>query len=491
MPRFDFQVVGDYGILRSAEYDSQDTVNMYIVNDSTAKKPTSLQPMAGRNLLTNLPLAAPVRDNGMYRVRNTGFIVSEKNLYTLSNGNDLEEVAQIDSLGSAIAWANSPQELAIVDDVNLYSYNLSTGDFQVITAIQAVGFPVQPQMIYYQDSRFILSFKDSAQYFYSSFATTTQGSLEQWDPSNYFIQQSRPDLSVGISGANERLFLFGQESVENWAPYTTPNLLPFYRDNNFIYEFGSPVKTSIVKGVNDSMQGQPVSSFVGWLATNNLGSGCFVMTNSGTPIKVSSEAVDLRLSKLTNLNDCVSTVYKIGAHIFIENTFRTDQLTLVLDVATGKWFRKERLNGTQSLINSHMYLNGTHYVGSATENGIFELSDSFLMDNDENMRRARSTITFTDSAYKRICGNMFEVDFEAGNVEQGENPVAYLSISYDGGRTYGNARPTTMGKIGKYRWKAQWYGLGTDYNFTFKIEVWDAVRVFILGGAFDYETLGE
>jgi len=181
----------------------------------------------------------------------------------------------------------------------------------------------------------------------------------------------------------------------------------------------------------------------------------------------------------------------VGAHILIENTFRTDGLTLVLDVNTGKWFRKERLDGSQSLINSHMYLNNIHYVGSQTESGIFQLSDSILMDADENMRRSRSTFTFTDPAYKRICGNMFEVDFESGNVEQGQDPLAYLSVSYDGGKTYGNPMPATMGAIGQYRWKAQWYGFGNAYNFTFKIEVWEAVRVFILGGAFDYETLLE
>lgn len=491
MPRFDFQVVGDYSILRSAEYDSQDTVNMYIVNDPTAKKPQSLQPMPGMGDAVAIPTGAGTRDNGLYRIRNVSFLASERNVYLFGEDETFQPIGPLNSLGSAIKWANSPTELAIVDDVNLYSYNLNTGVFQIITAIQALGFPSTPQMIYYQDSRFILSFKQSPQYFYSSFATTTQGALEQWDVNNFFIQQSRPDLSVGISGANERLFLFGQESVESWAPYTTPNLLPFYRDNNFIYEFGAAVNTSIVKAVNDTQQGQPVSSFVFWLTTNNAGAGCFVMATGGTPTKISSEAVDLRLSQMENINDCISTVYKESGHLFVENTFRTDNVTFVLDINTGKWFRKERLTKDISRINSHTYTNGIHYVGTSDDAFLYKLSDRFLMDGDDTMRRARSTFTFTDPAYKRICGNMFEVDFEAGNVAQAQNPVAYLSISFDGGKTYGNARSTTMGKIGKYRWKAQWYGLGTDYNFTFKIEVWDAVRVYILGGAFDYETLAE
>lgn len=491
MPRYDFQIVGDYNILRSLEYDSQDTVNMYIVNDSTAKKAMSLQPMPGRQSKYTFPTGEPTRTNGLYKVRDTAYGISGQSLYKFSGTSAPSFLGNLNTNNTPIQWANSPTEIGIVDGAALYSFNISTNTFQQITAIDTPDFPPNPQSIYYQDARFILSFEESPNYYYSNFATSTTGALEQWDANNVFIQQSRPSLSVGLTGSNERLFLFGDVSVEVWAPYTTPNLLPFYRDNNFIFEFGCASRDSIVKGVIDTAEGQGVSSFVFWLTTNNLGSGCFVLTQGGTPIKVSNQAVDLRLSEMTTLSDCRSTLYKEGGHIFIECTFPTENVTFVIDLNTYQWFRKERLSGDASHINSHVYLGTQHYVGSSEDPIIYLLSDGYLTDGDENMRRSRSTLTFTDPTYKRICGNMFEVDFEAGNVPQGINPTAYLSISYDGGKTYGNARPTSMGKIGKYRWKAQWYGLGTDYNFTFKVEVYDAVRVFIFGGMFDYETLLE
>lgn len=491
MPRYDFNIVGDYNILRSLEYDSQDTVNLYIVTDNTAKKPNSLQPMPGRSHFADYVADQTTRINGLYRVRDFAYAVSGQSVYKFNSTTSLQSIGNVTTANSPISWANSPTELAIVDGANLYSYNISTGVFQTITAITGAGFPPNPQMIYYQDARFVLSFADSAQYFYSNFATAATGALEQWDAQNVFVQQSRPSLSVGITGSNERLFLFGDVSVEVWAPYTTPNLLPFYRDNNFIFEFGCAAKESIVKGVLDVADGQGVSSFVYWLTTNNSGSGCFVVTMGGTPVKVSNQAIDLRLNEMTVISDCVSTLYKEGGHIFIENTFPTENVTYVLDLNTWKWFRKERLNHDASHINSHVYLGNTHFVGSSQDSGLYLLSDQYLADGDQSMRRSRSTLTFTDPSYKRICGNMFEVDFEAGNVPQGIDPTAYLSISFDGGKTYGNPRPTNMGKIGKYRWKAQWYGLGTDYNFTFKIDVYDEVRVFILGGAFDYEVLRE
>lgn len=491
MARYDFQVVGEYNVLRSIEYDAQDTVNLYIVNDPTAKKPNSLQPMAGLQQRFSLPGSEPIRDNGLFKLRDFMYGVCGEKAYKFNASGAPIFLGDVNSFDTAISWANSPSEIGFVDQVSLYSYNINTGVFQVITDIDSSDFPSTPQMIYYQDGRFILSFADSPNYYYSGFADSTSGALEKWDPDNTFVQQSRPDLSVGISGANERLFLFGRESVETWAPYTTPNLLPFYRDNNFIYEFGCAASRSIVKGVLDTKQGGPVSSFVAWLATNNAGAGCFVLATGGNAIKISSEAIDLRLSKLSRLDDCVSTVYKEGAHIFIENTFEQENVTFVVDLTTMAWFRKERLDDSRSLINSHVYFEGAHYVGSRVDSTIYQLSDEYLDEDGTAIRRSRSTFTFTDTTYKRIVGNFLEIDFEAGNVGVSDDPVAFLSISYDGGRTYGNPRPAPMGKIGQYRWKAQWLGLGVSYNFTFKIETYDAVRVFILGGAFDYEVLTE
>lgn len=491
MPRIDFPLVGGYNILRSLEYDSEDTINMYVVNDQTAKKPTSLQPMPGIKSLFSLETNNGIRPNGQFYLSGHVYVVSGNQVFRYDQNYTAQFVGNLLTFSGIIQWANSPQELAIVDGSGLYSYNITTGLFQQITAIQAVGFPVNPQMIYYQDAKFFLSFANSAQYFYSGFADITSGALEKWDSNNFFIQQSRPDLSVGIIGTNERIFLFGSQSVETWVPYTTPNLLPCYRDNNFIYEFGTAAKGSIIKGTIDCMDGQPVTNFVYWGTSNSQGTGCFVISAGGNTYKVSNEAIDLRLSKLINFSDCLSTLYKIDGHIFIENTWVQDNLTLVLDLKTHVWSRKERLNGDNSLLNSHAYAFNKHLVGTDETDEIFEMSGEFIEDNGQQVRYSRSTQTFIDQTYRRITGNMFEVDFEAGNVPPGLNPIAFLSVSYDGGRSYGNAMPAEMGRIGEYQWRSFWMELGIAYSFTFKIEVYDPIKVFMFGAMFDYSGSNE
>jgi len=491
MTRQSFDIVGEYQVLRSKEYDSQDTVNMYIVYEEGAKKPSSLQPLPGTLAIFNLSnVDTPLRENGLFKINDNDFVyaVQGQSVYKFNESHVPIFLGHIETTLGRISWANSPTEVALVDGVNLYSYNTQTGVFQTVTAIQATGFPSSPQMIYYQDARFILSFNQNPAYYYSGFADASMGALEKWDANNFFIQQSRPDLSIGISGINERLFLFGSLSVEIWAPYTTANLLPFYRDNNFIYEFGCVAQGSIVKGVIDVEINKPVTSFVYWLSTNTNGRGSFVISTGGTPIKLSTEAIDLRISSFSRVSDCRSVLYKLKGHIFIENTFPTANETLVVDLTTGKWSRKVSLDNSQSPINSHVYYNGTHYVSTSLNNTLYDLSGDYLTENGEYIKRSRSTHTFIEPSYPRITGNFFEVDFETGNYAPEDAPVAYLSISTDGGVTYGIPRPASMGAIGQYRHKVMWFGLGVTYSFTFKVEVYSPVRVYILGASLDYEV---
>ncbi len=494
MPRFSFDIVGEYNVSRSVEYDSQDTINLYIVIDDSAKKVKSLQPMPGLSNILNLPLEFPIRPNGLYTIGNRDFIyaVCGNSLYKFNESAAPIKLGNINTIDGLIRWANSPSEIGFVDGANLYSYNINTGVFSVIPLNTADGYPSSPQMIYWQDARFILSFENTPIYIYSGFSDSSTGnSLNKFDPNNTFIQQSRPSVSVGISGTNERLFLFGDNSVESWAPFTTPNLLPFYRDNNFIYEFGCAAIGSIVKGVIDNQKGQPSTSFVSWLSSSPSGPGTFVLSTGGTPIRISTDSIDLLLRSFSNVSDCISTVYKESAHIFIENTFPSENKTLTVDLNTGSWIRSVRKDESSSIINSHVYYKGKHYVGSRIDSSILELSQDYFDEAGQIIPRSRSSLTFIDPSYKLIQAELFEVDFEAGIVEPGIDPVAFLSISYDGGRTYGSSIKTQIGRIGQYRYKAQWFGLGMGYSFTFKIEFFEAIRVFIFGAALDYKVASQ
>jgi hypothetical protein len=79
-------------------------------------------------------------------------------------------------------------------------------------------------------------------------------------------------------------------------------------------------------------------------------------------------------------------------------------------------------------------------------------------------------------------------------VSGGGNPVIFLTISKDGGQTYGNYLQATMGKIGERTHRTVWRKLGTTprgQGFVPKIEFFNEIYFIILGAAWDFDILPE
>ena len=67
----------------------------------------------------------------------------------------------------------------------------------------------------------------------------------------------------------------------------------------------------------------------------------------------------------------------------------------------------------------------------------------------------------------------------------GSDPQAMLSISKDGGHTWGRERFRSIGKIGEYAQRAIWRALGRAYEWTFRLRITEPVKVAISGAWID------
>jgi hypothetical protein len=68
---------------------------------------------------------------------------------------------------------------------------------------------------------------------------------------------------------------------------------------------------------------------------------------------------------------------------------------------------------------------------------------------------------------------------------QGVNPQVMLSVSKDGGHTYGTEQWCSMGAIGNYQTRAIWRRLGQARDWTFKFRISDPVKRVIFGSSID------
>lgn len=59
-------------------------------------------------------------------------------------------------------------------------------------------------------------------------------------------------------------------------------------------------------------------------------------------------------------------------------------------------------------------------------------------------------------------------------------PQVMLQISRDGGHTYGAEAWRGFGRIGKFRARALWNGLGRARDWTMKFRITDAVKVVLV-----------
>jgi len=55
-----------------------------------------------------------------------------------------------------------------------------------------------------------------------------------------------------------------------------------------------------------------------------------------------------------------------------------------------------------------------------------------------------------------------------------------MSVSRDGGKTYGNEQWRSIGRVGKYKWRALWNRLGQAFDWVYKFRVTDPVKVVII-----------
>jgi hypothetical protein len=85
---------------------------------------------------------------------------------------------------------------------------------------------------------------------------------------------------------------------------------------------------------------------------------------------------------------------------------------------------------------------------------------------------------------------MFEVDLErgVGLIDgQGKKPYLTLTMSDDGGKTFGNERKLPLGSIGKNLVRAKATRLGYSRDRVYRVAISEPVKVVLIGARADIE----
>ncbi len=339
---------------------------------------------------------------------------------------------------------------------------------------------------------------------------------------------THPGTIVACRTLHRRLFFFSQNFIEVWENAGLGTNLPIRRNNALLMEVGTPAIGSIATGFDRMF----------FLSQDRDGLGAVMEVNGTEAIAVSNRALDYQLAQYANnpdlgVSDARGIMIKENGIIFYRLNFTRANHTYVLNVTMStsdavRWHEEEVLNHDRHPAQTHVYYSGSNYYGHYALPILYEVDDRFVTNDGEPIRRVRIGKQITPEGYARLRIDRWQIDVLQGKVdeividelnldaengqdlltEDGENilleqgitgnanvaPKIFLSISKDGGQSYGYSTSSPMGKIGERTFRTVWRKLGTTprgQGFTPKIEFFNTVPFVVLGAMWDFEIMPE
>lgn len=296
-----------------------------------------------------------------------------------------------------------------------------------------------------------------------------------WDALDFASAESNPDQIVSIITDNGNLNIFGDISTEFWTNSGATDF-PFTRISGGATEWGCAAVNSIAKFDNT----------LAFLAKNRMGQVIVARLNGYLPMRISNPELEYIINKYNAISDAVAFSYIIGGHPMYQITFPTGGETWLYDGLSNCW---SKLKGYR--ITRHRAELGINYLDrtivSDYENGnVYTLSAEAYTDNGDPITMELVS-RHIDNDDKRFIVDQIQLDMETGvglNNGQGSNPQIMLTVSKDGGHTWGVEQWVSFGKIGEYLARAVWRRpCGIARDVVFKVRVTDPVKRVILGSS--------
>lgn len=267
-----------------------------------------------------------------------------------------------------IAENNKPQ-IGISDGSAFYVY-----DPTLSPVFQAVPLTFTPGYLTFHDTYFILAASHDT--FYSPPANNTwrlsgQNNGLVWanDSASIGLLQTKPDnvqAVVRFPSKGNMIFVMGSIVTEAWFD-TGAQLFPYQRNNQFNIDYGCLQPATVAY----------MDEFVVWLAQNEKSGPIIIYSDGGMPKKITTDGIDYLFSTLQNPANSQAFLYRQDGHLFYHINFYADNLSLVYDFSTEKFYHACDQNLNYFIASEVAYFNNQYYFISKN-NGNLYVFDTFF-----------------------------------------------------------------------------------------------------------------
>jgi hypothetical protein len=209
---------------------------------------------------------------------------------------------------------------------------------------------------------------------------------------------------------------------------------------------------------------------------------------------ISTEAMAREFSHYLTTEDAIGFCFTLQGKNFYILTFPTQDKTWIYQEG-GEWFElSSGADGGRWIGNSYAFCFRKHLIADYRNGNIYELDENTFTDNGSAIVRVRDSAPLHGGLFqapgKRLEMNRFELIMETGGgiiSGQGSDPVVMLSFSDDGGRTFSTEMWGTVGKLGEFQYKVEWFALGSFETRILRIRTSDPIYYAIYSAAADLE----
>jgi len=322
-----------------------------------------------------------------------------------------------------------------------------------VTKITDASFPT-PSSCAYLDGFFLASIANSDGIIPSALDDPTS-----WDATDIFYAESSGDNNTRVIVDHREVWIYGTKTIEVWILTSAG----FERVRSAAIEVGTEAGATVTKA----------SQTLWW-----YDQGFIYRANGYQPQIVSSEQFSAQVKNFSTTSDAIAYSYKKMGHEFYVLTFPTENKTFMLDTETLIPVTLASFpNDGRHRSNCYAKFNGKNVVGDFENGKLYELDLNTYTDNGNVLRSIRIAQP-GHSDRKKLAIPYLEVLFHNGVgivSGQGSDPQAIMQFSRNGGRTYGNEKWRTMGKIGEYTSRAVWRQNGAARDWAFKLVITDPV----------------
>lgn len=313
------------------------------------------------------------------------------------------------------------------------------------------------------------------------FVSSSVGDASTIDGLDYATAETNADNLIRPYAYDERVYMMGDKTIETWWNSGTGRP-PFDR----LQGGGIPIGLGALHSVSSNDR-----------FTYLLGDDNSVYRIQGTTEQnVTPDNLVIEFSKYDTVSDAIGYTLKWDGQEFYLLTFPTGRKTWMYPEG-GEWFQlSSGVNDGRYIGNSYAFAHRKHLISDYRNGNIYELKRDVYSENGDPIQRVRDSA----SLHSGLAGqpgkgfelNRFELLLETGvgaTSGQGVEPVVMLSVSEDGGRTFGTEMWGEIGRLGEFQWKVEWGPLGTMESAVFRVKTSDPVFYSIHSAGADVELL--